>query len=355
DPVLEALLHERLAREREDFVDARLDDLAEELPGDLARPPAAHARHADHVVAAQEARRRDAELLLHALGLFERRPQADGDVVGDVGAAEPEHRGVLDRALGVDGHVRGTATDVDQAHAEVALVLGQACLCGGEWLEHDVHHVEPGLVRALDDVLGARDGGRDDVDLRLEPHPAHPERLPGPAPVGADGTLRDDVDHLPVHRDRDGLRGVDYALHVAGRHLAILHRDYAVRVERADVAARDARVDRADLAVGHQLRLLDRLLDRVDRGVDVDHHALAQPARRMRADSNDVDAVPVRRRDDHADLRGADIESDDQILFLRHDFVSPPETGPRVPAARSRYEAATPPGAAAPRLRRPLP
>ncbi len=77
------------------------------------------------------------------------------------------------------------------------------------------------------------------------------------------------------------------------RDLAVLHRDDAVGVEAVDVAARDAGVDRGDLAVGHQLGLFDRVLDRVDGGVDVDHHALAQAPRRVRADPDDVDAVSV--------------------------------------------------------------
>jgi DNA-binding GntR family transcriptional regulator len=39
------------------------------------------------------------------------------------------------------------------------------------------------------------------------------------------------------------------------------------------VAAGDPGVDRADLAVGHQLGHLERQLDRGDRGLDVHHHA----------------------------------------------------------------------------------
>ena len=48
---------------------------------------------------------------------------------------------------------------------------------------------------------------------------------------------------------------------------------------------------------GHQLRFLDRALDRLHRGVDIDDHTALQPARRMRADADDLDrAVRVRAR-----------------------------------------------------------
>ena len=216
---------------------------------------------------------------------------------------------------GEDRDVGGAAPDVDHADTELALVVGQHRLRRGQRLEHDVDHVEPGLVAALDDVLGAGDGGRDDVDLRLEPHAAHAQRLADAVLVVDDELLRDHVDDLAVHRDRDGLGGVDHPLHVPLAHLAILHRHHSVRVEGADVAAGDAGVDRRDLAVGHQLRLLHGMLDGVDGGVDVDHHPLAQPARRMGPDAHHVDTAGAAFGHDGTDLGRADVETHDQVIL----------------------------------------
>ena len=84
-------------------------------------------------------------------------------------------------------------------------------------------------------------------------------------------------------------------------------------LKRLDVAAGDARCRRRDLAAGHVLGLFDRALDRGDGGVDVDHHALAQPLRRVRADADDVDAVVGDLADDGADLGRADVEADDDV------------------------------------------
>ena len=81
----------------------------------------------------------------------------------------------------------------------------------GERLEHDVGDVQAGLVRALHDVLRARHRRRDDVDLGLEPHAAHAERLADAVLLVDDELLREHVDDLAVHRDRHGLGRVDHA------------------------------------------------------------------------------------------------------------------------------------------------
>jgi len=84
------------------------------------------------------------------------------------------------------------------------------------------------------------------------------------------------------------------------------------------VAAGDACIDRSDLAVRHQLGLFDRVLDGVHRGVDVHHDPLAQPARGMGPDADDVDTVLRSLRDDGTDLGRADVESYDYLVVACH-------------------------------------
>jgi len=93
-----------------------------------------------------------------------------------------------------------------------------------------------------------------------------------------DEFLRQHVEQLLVVGNRHGARGLERALDVARRHLLLLDRHHAARVEGADVAAGDADVDLADAAVRHQLGLLQHALDRGHRRVDVDHHALLEAA-----------------------------------------------------------------------------
>ncbi len=59
------------------------------------------------------------------------------------------------------------------------------------------------------------------------------------------------------------------------------------------MAAGDAGVDRVDLAARHQLGFLHGALDRHHGGLDIDHHALLQTARRMHTEADHLD---VRRR-----------------------------------------------------------
>src|SRR5690606_29126708 len=96
----------------------------------------------------------------------------------------------------------------------------------------------------------------------------------------------------------------------------------------------------ADLATGHQFGFLDRALDRVHRRLDVDHHAALEAVRRMGADADDFDRLARRvLADDGHDLRGADVEPDDQVLFGLGFHGSSRESEGRSPAAAMRTAA----------------
>ena len=77
------------------------------------------------------------------------------------------------------------------------------------------------------------------------------------------------VEDLAVGVDRDGARAFEDALDVGAGDLAAGDGGDAVGAWRADVAAGDAGVDRADLDAGHRLRGVDRVADRAHRPVDV--------------------------------------------------------------------------------------
>jgi hypothetical protein len=316
EQVVLASLVDLVAHQLEQLLDARLDDLAEDAPREHPRGPAADAGHLDGLVAIEQRALGRAVPGLDPLRLQHRRAQADGDVVGEVVAAERDDAGVLDGAAGEDGHVGGAAADVDERDAQLLLLLGQHRLRRSERLEHDVGDREPGLGAALDDVLRARGGGGDDVDLGLQPHAAHAQRLLDAVLLVDHVLLRQHVEDLAVLGDVHRPGRVEHAVDVRLPDLLVLHRHHALGVEAADVAAGDAGVDRADLAARHQLRLLDGAADRGDGGVDVDHHALAQAARGLGADADDVDAVGRQLADDAADLGGADVEADDQLALL---------------------------------------
>ncbi len=137
-----------------------------------------------------------------------------------------------------------------------------------------------------------------------------------------DEVLRQHVEDLAAGRQRHGARRVDGAPHVVARDLAVLagHRDHAAAVEALDVRSADRQVHRADLDAGHQLGFLDRLLDRLDRRLEIDDDAALQALRFGDADADHIDAAVVQQLADHgADLGGADVETHHVSFLSCHD------------------------------------
>ena len=131
---------------------------------------------------------------------------------------------------------------------------------------------------------------------------------------------------LLVGRDRHRFGRVDHMLDVGLPDLPIAYGDHTVRVEAADMTARDAGVDRVDLAAGHQFGFLDRTLDRLRGRLDVHHHAALEAARRLGTDADELDAAVFGDlADQRHHFRGPDIESDDQlsVRLACHVFRQP--------------------------------
>ncbi len=276
------------------------------------------------------------------------RAQRDCDVVRHLVARDRDDRRVMNRPVREHRDVRGAATDVAQAHAEFLFVVREHCVRGRELLQDDVIHVEAATLHAFYNVLRGADRACHHVDARFQAHARHADRFAYAFLAIDDEFLRQHVEDFLVRWNRDGARGVDHAFDIGMRDLAVLDRDDAVRVEAADVSAGDAGIDGLDLAASHQLRLLDRALDRLHGGFDVDHHALLQAPRRMRAQAHHLDrAVRQHFADDGDDLGSADVQPDYQILVLFSDHacfvcLAPPLKG-RVIAWRTRHHLPRPP------------
>ena len=162
----------------------------------------------------------------------------------------------------------------------------------------------------------------DDVDFDFKPHAAHAHRFTHVFLAVDDEFLRQDMQDLLIHRDVDGACGLDHAINVKLRNLAIFDGDHAVRVEAFDVRTGNTGDDVTNFHVRHQFSLFQRALNTGDRGFDVDHYAFFQSARRVLANAQHLEASLVGDLGDNRDdLRGADIESHNQILgFAVHAF-----------------------------------
>ena len=197
--------------------------------------------------------------------------------------------GVADGAVGEHGQVGRAAADIDQAHAELLLILGEHGEARGQLLEHHVIDLQSAALDALLDVLRGAVGARDDVHLGLEAHARHADRVADAFLAVDDEFLRQYVQDLLVRGDGHRLGRIDHVLDVAVGDFLVAHADDAVRVEAAHMAAGDAGEHRVDLAAGHELGLLDRALDGLHRGLDVDHDAFLQAARGLRAEAQQLD------------------------------------------------------------------
>ncbi len=233
-------------------------------------------------------------------------------------AADGEHAGVPEAAALEHREVRRAAADVHQRDAELLLVGRQHRFAGGQLLEHGVDDLDAGAVDARDHVLHRRRAAGDDVDVHLEPAAGHADGHGDAVLVVDDEVLRQHVEDLAPARQRHGARGVDGALDVLARDLAVAagDGDDAPAVERLDVRAGERQVHAVDLDAGRELGLVERALDGLGRRVDVVDDAAPDALRLGQPDADDVEAAVVHQlADDDRDLRGPDVEPD-QIPFL---------------------------------------
>ena len=113
------------------------------------------------------------------------------------------------------------------------------------------------------------------MDLGLQADSAHAQGFANTVLIIDDEFLRDDVDDFSIHRNGDGFRCINDALHIALAHFLVFDGHNAMAVEGAHVSTGNAGVHGCDFAIGHQFRFFHRVLDGVDRRVDVHHNAFA--------------------------------------------------------------------------------
>ena len=92
---------------------------------------AAHRLQFDHVVIVARGRDRRAVEAFHPLGLAAPGAESGGDVVGDVDPADRQRLQADEHPAGEDGDVRHPRPQLDQRHTQLALLVTQTCLAGG--------------------------------------------------------------------------------------------------------------------------------------------------------------------------------------------------------------------------------
>src|SRR5690606_35885816 len=176
--------------------------------------------------------------------------------------------------IGVDGHVSGAPTDIYQHHPQFLFVGCQAGHAGGQGLEHQILHFQTTATDTLHDVLGGTYRAGDDVHPHFQTQAAHAYGFTNVFLGIHNEFLGQHMQHLLIGGDVHCLGRLDHSSHIGRSHFFVLDGHHAAGIEAADVAAGDPSVDLADLAIRHELSFLQRSLNGIDSGLNVDDHAL---------------------------------------------------------------------------------
>ena len=246
------------------------------------------------------------------------------NIVGDLIAGNRNHRRVPYRTIGKHRNVGGAGTDINQTHTQLFFVVTKHGLAGGQRPQDHRVGIQAAARDTAFDVLHRALRTGHHVNSRLQAHAAHANRVTHPFLIVDDKFLRDDVQHLLIRRQRHRARGLHDLVHIGlGDLAAIAHRNHAMRVLTPYMAGGDSGKHPVDFAIRHQLGLFDRTLNRLNGGLDVDHHALFQSERGMRAHRDDLETpVLAYLANQRRNLGCPHIQRYDQVLvaLLHHLF-----------------------------------
>ena len=186
---------------------------------------------------------RVAVLALQLLGLRDRHVQADGEIVGEMRAADGNRAGVGHGAFEENHQVAGVRADVQQAHAQFALVGGEGGFGGGDGFEHSLGDFEAGAVGAGDGALKGAAGAGGDVQVDFEAGADHAHGVEDAGLIVDDELARQQVQDFAIGRTLHGAGALDGGLHVFAGDFAhaAAQVEAAVGVERRRCAGRRRR------------------------------------------------------------------------------------------------------------------
>ena len=163
-----------------------------------------------------------------------------------------------------------------------------------------------------------------DVHVHFHLRAEHADRILDAVLTVHAEVLADDVDHVVLRRQIDGLGIPDHVLHVFVGDFAVGRHDWmhAPVVEPAQVPAAHAKIDAPHLHVRHLLSLDDGVPNVLAGERSIDNLRLADAARTRLADPDDAESGGVGIDFAHhgANFRGADFQADDDRRWVKHVF-----------------------------------
>src|SRR5207245_1084616 len=148
---------------------------------------------------------------LESFRLRNGRAQTDGEIVSEVIAANRNGDAMANHAPAKDEQFRSAATDVQEAAAEIAFVLGKTGFRGSQRFENGIGDEDAGFVRGRNEILRSGDRGSHEMDVDFQALTDHADGVTYAVLRIHDEFMRKNMKDFAVFRKSDVTRGVDGA------------------------------------------------------------------------------------------------------------------------------------------------
>src|SRR5207302_5197029 len=182
----------------------------------------------------------DLELFGETQGNF----QSVSQIVRDVVAADRQQSGVLDDAIRANDVFGRAASDVNDQSAQFLLLAAQQGQRRGQSVENDVFDLQLQTFHRPNRVLQPVEIAVDHMHVHIHFRAEHADRILNAVLAIHAEVLANDVDHVILGRQVDGLGVFDRVLHVFVGDLAVGGNDrmHAAIVKAAQMPATDAKI-----------------------------------------------------------------------------------------------------------------
>ena len=244
--------------------------------------------------------------------------QADGEIVGEVRAADGNRCGVGDGALEEDGQVAGMRADVEQADAEFALVGGEGGLGGGDGFQNGFSDFKAGAIGAGDGALQRAAGAGGDMQIDFKTCADHADGIEDAGLPVENELAGQQVEDFAIGRAFNGACALDGGAHIFAGDLAhaAAELEAAVGVDAANMRAADADGAVVDVGAGHALGLFVGGFDGLGGGARSLIEAFAHAGRLDDAVTAITQGALIEVGGEDSRPGAADVKHDDEVVLL---------------------------------------
>ena len=157
-----------------------------------------------------------------------RSSQRHCNIVSDLIPRDRNDAGVTNRSVGKNRDIGGATTNINQTDTQIALVLSNHRVAGGQLLQNDAINRKPTAFDTFLNVLSGIDRAGHQMDLGLQAHARHPKRFTNTRLVVDHIFLRQHMQYFLIRGDSDCLSRVDDPINILLKNLLITNGDNAM-------------------------------------------------------------------------------------------------------------------------------